>query len=301
MEKRIQSKIKMLLQCKQYLKNNSNILKQIPAFVEITASLELLIEQINETAAILAANRLARKQKQESINALIALAYSVSCKTHAYACIAGNNILRLESKITPTKLRYCSSLVTLSHAQHIYNNALTNAEALKLYGLSSQMLEELNTTIEQFKYNISEPSLERTLRKTQKDSLQGLIKQALVQLQILDKLVELVRFSEPSFYNGYHSARRIELSMHRLAAIGSVQDIDSGKALSKVHLSIIAEGEKRHVIEQYSAKQGGFRIKSLNESTYQITASLSGYEDYKSSFTIDKSKTLHLDIRMKHL
>lgn len=301
MEKRIQSKIKMLLLCKQLLESKSEICQQLPACKEQLSELEHLISQILTTADFLFGKRLAAKQKQENLNKLIELAYSVSSKIHAFACISGNNMLKLDSAITPTKLRYCSALDTLHRAQHIYANALQQANLLKPYGLSSEMLQNLEQAIAHFKESIPEPHIERALRKVQKENLKNTIEQAIAILQTIDKLVELVRFTEPEFYNSYQAARRIQVSMQPLAAIGFVQNSNSGKALSNVKLSIFELETEKPMLEQYSAKQGGFRIKELNSGNYTLVASMPGYKSCTLSFTISKHNTQRLNIKMKQL
>lgn len=301
MEKRIESKIKMLLLCKQLLGSNSKICQHLPGYKELMTQLEQLVSQSLANTDILMTNRLAAKQKQNSLNKLIKLAYSISCKTHAFACISGNNMLKSDSAITPTKLRYCSSLDTLSRSQHIYSNALQHAEALKPYGLSPELLKELEQAIAHYKECIPEPFLERSLRKVQKENLKDISAQAIATLRTIDKLVELVRFTEPEFYNSYLAARRIQISMHRLAAIGKLQNADTNKALRNVQLSIFEEGAENLIIEQYSAKQGGFRIKKLNTGNYTLRASKPGYKNCVCSFTVSANNTARLNIKMKQL
>ncbi len=133
---------------------------------------------------------------------------------------------------------------------------------------------------------VCKPRLGITDKKQNTTQLAYFFKAADLSLDNIDTVIEIIRSTQPNFYNGYKSVRKIiETGTGSLAVKGFVTDTASGEPIKGVNLSFMPDGigSKAAIakasgnIVKKTADKGGFNIKTLPQGMYTVTISKNGY------------------------
>jgi len=224
-------------------------------------------------------------------------AYDVRVKMVALAKVTGNKTLLKEVSISKSDFTYCNANKARNLAQVIYNKATANLAALATYGITPAVLTALKTAIDAFNASIPSTKLKRIDRKELIVKRDKLYVECNGYLEKIDALVEMVRYTQPTFYNQYRNARRIECGSRRMALVGKVYDADNNEVIKGVSVCIGVEGSS--TINTKSAEKGGFRVKSLPAGTYSIKTAKPGYMDAETTVYVSNGERTQVSIPLR--
>jgi hypothetical protein len=219
---------------------------------------------------------------------LCSLAADGSRKLVTFAKFTSNAVLLREIKISESALNHLADTDLRTKAQEIYDRAQTNITALPVYGITAASQTALLNAITAFNVSIPKPRLGIDERKQATQQLSVLFKTLHTAFDNMDAAVEIVRLTQPSFYNGYKTARRVIVTgSGSIAAKGVVTDAATGEPLKGAKVVIAtangtaklkAANDNGEIVKK-TADKGGYTIKSLPEGTYTFTVSRPGYRD----------------------
>ena len=303
-----ESRLSMYLVVNDYLTANATITRALPnyagfntAFNNSIASIQNFAEQQNFDKTGIAVN------KGQSRSTLVLLTVDTSRKLTAFATFTNNQVLLNETKYSESELKRSPDTSLRDIAQGVYNRAQANLTALTTYGVTAATQTALQTAITAFVTAIPKPRLGITDKKQSTTQLVNFFKAADAALDNIDTVVEIIRITQPNFYNGYKSARKlIEMGNGSLSVKGFVIDAISGEPIKGASLSfVIGDNEVKsrsakatEVLVKKSAEKGGFNIKTLPAGMYTVTIQKNGYAVQTETIAVSDGELTELKISL---
>lgn len=183
----------------------------IPAFNAAVAELNTNLEAIQGTVEkqVIDITGFAR-DKQQSLEQLIAVTLVVSRSTLAYATVQGDLVLAGKMRVGNVLLRRHNDAVVARHCQAVLDAVTAVAPALVDFGVTAQRLADLKQAIARFGNALSAPRVAITTRKGATAELNLLMKDTTKLLaKRIDGMMEQFRSSAPTFFRAYMDARII--------------------------------------------------------------------------------------------
>jgi hypothetical protein len=310
-----ESKNSMYLATRDYLLINSAIMTPLPNYPGYLNAFQGYITQIQSQSEQQQLNTTGIADFKEQLRStLITLAVDTSRKMSAFAMFTKNPILLKETRYTLSYLNRSSDSALRDAAQVIYDRAQSNLTALASYNITPETQTALLNAIGAFVTQIPKPRLGITEKKQATKQLETLFKQADAALDIIDALVEIVRLTQPNFYWGYKTARKIiEMGTGALALKGFVTDAATGEPLKGVTLNFCPEcveptkkaasngmssAKEEVVLTKRTADKGGFNIKSLPEGIYKVTIKKNGYQEQVVTVAVTDGEMGNLNVEL---
>ena len=211
MNKTKTNQYRMFLSTQETLDSNSLLWNTIPVFVSTKNNVDELIQRIavvNEKT--LSNSKAVTADKAIALSNLIEKAVTISGILQAYAAVTENT--RLAGKVALTKSDITKIRETEVEAivAPVIDEARKELANLTDYGLTEDMIVELETSLDDFKVLIGQP---RTVRNqafaaiTLMDELFDAANEVLKNK--LDKLMIRFKFTNTEFYSEYERARTI--------------------------------------------------------------------------------------------
>ncbi len=301
----------MYLVSDEFLKANSSITQLLPKFQGFYATFQEGILQIRSASEQQSIDKSGiAKTKSQLRKLLVAQAADGSRKIQAYAKVENNLTLLSEVKFSISDLRLGTDEELETNARSIHSKIETHLPDLISYGLTPESQIYLLKLITDFKVATPTP---RNGAISTKQSTEQMAKGFVISDEALgkiDALVEIVRISQPDFYSGYRSARKIiETGGGSLRVKGVVTDAGTGEGLKGVTLSFelnsngngmmkAAASSSSEAINKKTADKGGFNIKSLTEGTYTVTVRKNGYADVVSTVAVTNGELAKLNVEL---
>lgn len=272
----------------------------------------ILVNCITQIQTISVQQRTSKKGvvdiKNQNKTNLIVLTADNARKLSTYALFTNNMILTQEVKITTTKLRQASDTAVKDYAQIVYDRAQANISALATYGITAATQTAFLNAINAYNALLGKPGASRNESSKVTHQLKTLFKTADAALANMDAAVEIVRLSQPEFYNSYKNARRvIELGTGSLAIKGLITDAMSGEPIKGASLSFSLEGNEglakaakaaTQKIIKKTAEKGGFNIKSIPSGVYTVTIKKVGYADHVATVAVADGELTELNVQL---
>jgi len=245
-----------------------------------------------------------KKQLRET---LIVMTADYARKLTAFAKFTNNTILEQEVKFSEGKLRQVPDTAVKDYAQIVYDSAQTNLAELKPYGIEAGNQTQLLAIINSYNDSIGKPGVSRTEGSQTTRQLKSLFKTADSALVTMDVAVEIVRLSQPAFYDSYKDARKIiERGIGSLAVKGFVTEASTGEPIKGATLSFALDsnGDSNSAILAMSAVvkktaiKGGYNIKSLPAGMYNVTIKKTGYVDQMVKIAVADGDLTELNISL---
>jgi len=194
------------------LKNNDSIIAEVPALGEVHTDLQALIEQIAaKNSELVGATEGKTSVKGKAINELISTILPITSAVKAYA--ARNNLLELRAKADYTE----SAFKHLTHAElpvkvkSIKDAAQGVLASLANYGMTQAKLDLVDLKLEALKNATGNKDVSFTDRSATRVALTKLFEKTDALLnEEADMIVEVLKESQPDFYNQYFAARVIK-------------------------------------------------------------------------------------------
>ena len=205
-----ENQLGMLLTFKDFQPSYTSITNALPNY---PANLTIVLNTIPQIQAIAEQQKMSKtgiaKGKNQLKEALIQLAADSARKLVVYAKFTDNAPLMDEVHLSISKLRQVADTAVKDYAQIVYDRIQPIVSTLSTYGLTTTNQTALLDAITNDNAVIGKPGLGRVEISQATKQLVVLFKTALDALAIMDTAVEIVKLTQPNFYNGYKSARKI--------------------------------------------------------------------------------------------
>ncbi|MFA4924577.1 MAG: hypothetical protein WC557_10335 [Ignavibacteriaceae bacterium] len=194
------------------LKSNVSIIAEVPALGEVHTDLQSLIEQIEtKNSELMKATEGKTSVKSKSINELISSIVPIASAVKAYS--VRNKLLELKAKsdFTESDFKHLTHVELPVKVKSIRDGAQDVLASLAGYGITQAKLDVVDARLAAMKTAAGNKDVGFTDRSATREALtqlfdktDGLLKDE------ADAIVEVVKESQPDFYNRYFSARVIK-------------------------------------------------------------------------------------------
>ena len=303
-----ESKLSMYFATNDYLTTNAAILTPLPNYAGFSTSLKSSITSIQTYAEQqkFAKTGIAETKKQAR-KTLALLSVDTSRKLTALATFANNKVLLDEIKYSESVLNRCPDTQLRDIAQGLYNRAQTNLTALATYGVTAATQTALQTAITNFVTAIPKPRIGIAEKKQSTTQLVNYFKAADSALDNIDTLIEIIRLTQPNFYNGYKSVRKIIMTGgNTLTMKGLVTDLSTGEPIKGAIVEFAMDGNSvkskaaraTEVMVKKTADKGRFNVKTLPAGIYTVTVKKNGYSPQVETVAISDNERTELNIQL---
>jgi len=294
---------------------NKSIIGQLPQYTENHEKLKELSSSItiaSEQQKIDKTGSTANKNQQAET--LITLVADCARKLMAYAKLSDNLTLLGEVHIPESTFRGFTNTALHDYSQIIYDKGQENLEHLTEYGITAESQAVLLQAIQRYGESLVEPRLNTTITHQATIQLEVLFNEANTVLKKMDAAVEIIRLTQPNFYTGYHTARKMVIvGTGSLTLKGVVTDSVSGKPLKGVTIKFcpecpantaetaangISSVKPEVVLTKVTAEKGGFNIKSLPSGVYKVTLSKPGYKEIAVTVPVTAGELNELSVEL---
>lgn len=295
------SKLKMYLTLRVFLTTNAVLVAKLPNSAEFIAALDAAILQIqtnNEEHH--QSGKGVTERKSLLHDDLVIIAADNSRKMQAYAKYKNDTVLIAEIKFTQTNLDSLPGLELVNVANGLYHSIEAHLSEVTSYHLTVDSQLIFRTAIDQFAASIPQPR-ESLLKAKENTALeqQGFEKGD-AAIKQLDSVVDIVRLTEPVFYEAYKNARKIVLQgTGSLQVKGTVTEAATGKPIPNAILTFRLSGQTEVAVEKETAAKGGFQIKSLEEGIYDVTVTKMGFKTQTVTVTVRWDELCVVDVKME--
>ena len=310
MNSKQQSKYNMYLTTDDFLSANDSITTTLPRYQEFHVSFQNGISQIrlsNEQQSIDKSGIANKKSQLRKL--LVKLGADTSRKIQSYAKIENNQILLSEAKFTESDFKYATDSDLETFAQSTYDTAQTQLGNLAQYGVTNETQNDLIRALTDFRAAMPTPRNGAIGTKLSTEQIAKAFTATDKALDNIDALVEIVRISQPEFYSGYKSARKIiDTAVGSLQVKGFVTDASTGEGLKGATVSfelnnnsnglLKAKASSSESVKKKTADKGGFNIKTLTEGTYSATVSKNGYADVVTTIAVTNGELAMLNVEL---
>lgn len=288
-----ESRFRMYLSTTGFCDANAAITATLPFFATSVTSVKSTSTQIQ---IIGEQQKIDKKGITEGKNQLktqlIVVAADNARKLKAYAKFTNNQTLLAEVHYSESNFKKFADSALKDYAQIIYNRAQSNIAALATYGITATTQTAFLTLLTSYNTLLASPRIGVTITSQATKQLLTLFNAGDVALANMDAAVEIIRLTQPNFYNGYKTVRKIiGTGNGSLSVKGLVTDALTGKPIKGVSATFALDGDtmlmaKAHktsklpiAVTKKTADKGGFTIKSLPAGTYHVTLKKAGYID----------------------
>lgn len=224
---------------------------------------------------------------------LIVLAGDSARKLKAFAKFTNNPVLLKEVCFSESKMKQVANTDVKDYAQIVYDRAQPLLASLSTYGINATTQTALLNAITAYNASIGKPRVGKVEITQATIQIAEYFKLAQSALENIDASVEIVRLTQPNFYNGYKANRRIIDNGTKKIAVNLFVSDSNGHPIKDAKALFILQGEGLKVkpIEKKTAIKGGLHIRNMQEGEYSVKISKLGYEDKLLTLFITNGET----------
>ena len=294
-----ESKLKMYLALRVYLKTNNSICASLPNYDEFFTALDKAIVQIQANSeqqhfntSGVAGNKKDLRKKLETIDG------DSSRRMVAYAKYIKDKLLVSETKFSDSALKEVSDIELVDLSRGLHSNIALKLASLTTYGLTAATQTELLKAINAFEASIPQRKQTNVSKKENTRLLKEGIAIADNAIENIDTVVDIVRLNQPTFYASYKETRKVMAAGKTMAVKGKICEALKDNPIEAASLSFSLNGQKGVVLEKKTAAKGGFVIKSLAEGEYTVTISKVGFITQSVEITVSSSELCVMDVKL---
>lgn len=299
MRNRLVAKQKRNITVKSYLNAHPEIVNRIPGLASAFSNFNICIDDINRCIDQVMLDTSGPKTMKTSVRqTLVTTTADSARKLRAFALNSDNTVLMKEASITETNLNRCSEVELCEMSKSVRKRIEDNLASLNAYGITADTLTNFQKTIDEYETSIPVLRLGTTDKKQNNQTMEELYDKANSILKKMDMLVDTTKLTDPAFYNGYYSARKIIVTgVGSLMVKGIVTDSSTHQGLPGATITFSRTDTKGvSDIVKRSAAKGGFNIKSLPEGMYRVAVSKTGYITQEITVAITSGEFTHISI-----
>jgi len=305
-----ESHLNMQLTTAKFCTDNASAINLLPAF---SSNLQI-VNVTNEQIQIIAASQgngtggITSNKKQLRLN-LNASGSDTARKLTSFAKLTDNYTLLAEVNFSESDFKNFSDIEVRDKTQNLYNKAQEHLPELSAYALNETTQSALQIAISSFSDVIVAPRLGITNKSQATKQLASLFKTATTALDKMDAAVEIVKLTEPIFYDGYKSARKvISKGTGKLAVKGLVTEANNGQPIKGVTVTFMLDGESNKLstatsegqaeLSKTTAAKGGFNIKSLAAGIYRASFKKVGYAEQVVTVNVNAGEITVVEVKL---
>lgn len=305
-----ESQLNMQLTTEKFCTENASAVNALPAY---SSNFQILSES-NSRIQIIAGlqgtgtNGITNNKKQLRLS-VNSSASDTARKLTSYAKLTDNYTLLGEVSFSESDFRNFSDIEARDKAQILYHKAQEYLPELPPYGIDETTQGTLQNAINSFSGVITAPRMGVTTQSQATKQLADLFKTSTKALEKIDAAVEIVKLSEPNFYNGYKSARKIiRKGTGKLAVKGTVTDAITGEPIKGVKVSFSLDGgtttlaqtnnDGQPDVSKTTAAKGGFNIKTMAAGTYKASFKKMGYANQVVTVNVNDGEITVVEVKL---
>ena len=273
-----QSTLKMLLALRDFLRANAQITSTLPNFAEFHAALLAAIEQIQangeEQQFTTASQTETKNQLRASLTDVI---LDNSNKMQAYARYIKDTTLLGEITFTETKLARATDLNIINIARGLHAKTDEHLPALGPYLLTTETQAAFQLLTDNYQTAITRTTSAKVERKENTRLLAEGFANAEEAVDNITSVVEIVRSTQPVFYDNYMNTIEVIVKSGSLQVKGIITDAANAAPVADATVSFILRGNTKPTVVKYSAEKGGFTLRNLAEGIYNVQVDKTGY------------------------
>lgn len=273
-----------------------SVLVRMPQIEAVTAELESKVETLRRYKNGQNLNRSGNRMTKDILRAeMTQKGFETAAATCAYAVAISNEVLQMEVTYVYSDLTHMRDEDIADACQSIYDITHPLLSDLADYGVTEESLNQLKDII--ILYNEALPRTRAGI--VVKSNFTQRIAQLFVETDELlfriDKLVTMVRFSEPVFYADYFNSRKIvDTGNRKLSLRGTVTD-SLGQPIDKVLISIDTPNADTAV----STALGNYQFKGVEGGFWSVTYQRDGYITEKVYLAITPNLRVDFNITLR--
>lgn len=302
---------KMSLSSSSFLTANPTITATLTGFTTYFPIIQSTHPQIMSAKLLQEADRKGDTASKNALRAtLVAQAMDVNRRVVAFATNTSNNSLLELVNYTETQLKKCSDQKLVASCQVIRDNANINVTALATYGVTPAILTTLQTTITNFSTAIPKGRVVTTDSGEATKMLTTYFKTLVTNWAKIDTLVEMVKVSQPNFYDEYQKVRKViemgtgSLALKVKATNAHTQSPEANVTLTLTptngQLKSASTSEKKGIVKK-TAVGGGSNYKSVADGVYTLTAKKTGFKEVIETVNVVNGEMTSVEIMMESI
>lgn len=221
---------------------------------------------------------------------------AISDSVVAYAVNINDSVLEGEMTFTFSELHRFGDAECFAANQLIYDKAKAKLDNLGTYGVDGVMMDKYLGLIHDYQLATPVPKNQIINKKMATEEIKDLFKANTVYLNKMDKLVKVLKLSNPDFVMHYFASRKlVKPAFRSLAARIVVVDEDSNP-LENVLVTNKGIGLKRR-----TTAKGQLYLKNLEDHVYVLAFSKSDYEPQEVNLPITRGERTDFTVVMKRV
>lgn len=305
-----ESHLNMQLTTAKFCADNASAVNSLPAFSSNLQIVNVTNEQIQSIAASQGngTGGITSNKKQLRLN-LNASGADTARKLTSYAKLTDNYSLLGEVSFSESDFKNFSDIEARDKAQNLFIKAQYYLPELLPYAINEATQQTLQTNISAFSDVIVAPRIGMNNNSQSTKQLAVLFKTAGTALEKMDAAVEIVKLTEPIFYDGYKLARKvIRKGTGKLAVKGLVTEANNGQPIKGVTVTFMLDGESNKLslatsegqaeLSKTTAAKGGFNIKSLAAGIYRANFKKVGYTEQVVTVNVNAGEITVVEVKL---
>ncbi|MGD8781966.1 MAG: hypothetical protein PVH88_23760 [Ignavibacteria bacterium] len=201
----------MLKSVSSFLAVNSDVTSTMPVFDSIIQKLDGKINEIKELDAervnMTSGMTTDKKKERDELEKIL---FKVSSITSLYGRLNNKQNLLEAYDLSSSDITLLRDIQLLQVSEALINDVSPEVDNMADYGMTQEILDLLTQEREDFDKAVNISDEKRAERKTATKSLKTLFREAREILENeLDKVVDIFRDSEATFFDGYYNSRNI--------------------------------------------------------------------------------------------
>lgn len=221
----------------------------------------------------------------------------VQTALESYSSLCNLPILFKEIHYTPSDLKRMGDSDLVIVLKLIARKATEYIAQLPDYGMSEELLEQLEDATNLFNASVNTPKDGILTHKQITDKIGEEVKISMATVKKIDLLMKIFSQTNPPLYSEYLGVRRLETHSGSIDARVQVNDAQTKEGLAGSRVVITLNDTT--VIDKLTAAGGGINIKSMDEDSYMVTISKPNYQTCTVPFVVsgDDGALLTVDLR----
>ncbi|MGL2962200.1 carboxypeptidase-like regulatory domain-containing protein [Flavobacterium sp. RSB2_4_14] len=290
------NKVNMFLVVIENLRNQApETLQSIPNFNQLFEEFKSKFEELQQNSSKQSASgKGLRIDKLDKKDIMISLALNTANCVRAYADSINNIVLEKSMTFTKTRLIRLRELSVATSCSYIHTIATQNSQQLIPYGITQTTLDELKDAISQYEVSNIQPRTNILKKKTTTQKIKELINECNTILERMDKLVKILKLTNPRFVESYYFSRKtINRHGSKLAIRGIITNEDGTPIQgAKIKIAKIKNTAT-------TTTKGYFEFKNLPPGFHKITITHPNYKPIEEQVGTIKRMRLQLNRTMQ--
>lgn len=292
-------KLKMYLAIRVLLRANPDIVDKMPNAEEYLTALDAVILDIQTYIALKKeGNEEIKNQRKKLKVQLVTNLIETGRQLQAYASYKKDDMLLNSIKLAKSYLNRQEDIDLVAYGKNIHKKGNEHLTDLKPYGVTADtqsilleditLFEDLSPQIPKVKQDLK--SLTNTINDSYKKGDEIMVG--------LDKQVELVRTSDPTFYVDYKALRKIDMPTDIMQLIARITNAETGAGVPNATVIFTMHDSTTPPIVKATAEKGRFQIKSIPKGIYTVTIVKLGYLTQIHTITLPGDEPYSLDVKL---